>query len=279
MAKLVLGHARVSSKITREARELGFAVIYLGEQALHAGVHDFKGAKTYQKLAEEAMAAFSAGDFPETLQLLDEHFGGMQYSLKSLFRDEQRRILDIILASTLRDAETSYHTIYEKHGPLLRFIREMGQPVPEVLRITAEFVLNRDLKKTLDTEPVDFVRAAMLMELVKREGVRVDEATLGYSASNSLTRQMQRLRRNPFDRETLERACVLASLFGAVPLVVDYWQAQNIYYSILNHDFPAMARKDDPGGRAWCDRFRALGEQLHMSLPAPAGDAALPMAV
>ena len=279
MAKLALGHVRVASQITRESRELGFAVVYLGEQALHAGVHDFKGEKAYEKLVEETMAIFSEGDFAEVVQLLDHHFGGMMYSLRSLFRDEQRRILDIILARTLHDAESSYQTIYENYGPLLRLIKEMGQPVPEVLRITAEFVLNNDLKKTFETEPVDFVRAAMLMEMVKREGVRVDEATVGYAASKALTRLLQRLRQKPLDSEILGRACVLASLFASLPLPVDYWQAQNIYYSILNQDFPRLARRDDPNSRAWRERFLALGENLRISVPALTQTVELPMAV
>jgi hypothetical protein len=279
VSRLALGHVRVGSRITRESRELAFAVIYLGEQALHAGVQDFKGESTYQKLVEEAMAAFSAADFPEVVHMLDEHFGGMMYSLKSLFRDEQRRILDIILSRTLQDAENSYHEIYEKHGPLLRLIKEMGQTVPEVLRMTAEFVLNRDLKKTFDAEPVDFVRAAMLMEMVKREGVHVDETTVGYSASNALTRLLRRLQQNPLEGETLERALVLASLFATQPLPVDYWHAQNIYYSILKQDFSALARRNDPESRTWRERFIALGEKLQISVPALVQKVELPIAV
>jgi hypothetical protein len=242
-------------------------------------VQDFKGESTYQKLVEEAMAAFSAADFPEVVHMLDEHFGGMMYSLKSLFRDEQRRILDIILSRTLQDAENSYHEIYEKHGPLLRLIKEMGQTVPEVLRMTAEFVLNRDLKKTFDAEPVDFVRAAMLMEMVKREGVHVDETTVGYSASNALTRLLRRLQQNPLEGETLERALVLASLFATQPLPVDYWHAQNIYYSILKQDFSALARRNDPESRTWRERFIALGEKLQISVPALVQKVELPIAV
>jgi alpha-amylase/alpha-mannosidase (GH57 family) len=278
VAKLALGRARITSRITRESRVLSFAVIHLGEQVLHAGVREFQNEDQYLELAGESMAAFSSGDFAEVLRLLDESFGGMQYSLRSLFKDEQKRILDIILSRTLHDAESKYHEIYEKHGPLLRFIREMGQPMPEVLRITAEFVLNRDLKKTFETEPVDFVRIAMLMEMVKREGVRVDEATVGYSASNSLTRLLRRLEQHLDDSETLERAYVLASLFATMPLPVNYWHAQNIYYSILNKEFPALAGKHAPDARQWRERFLSLGEKLQISVHGLAQEIELPIA-
>jgi hypothetical protein len=176
--------------------------------------------------------------------------------------------LDIVLSRTLGDAEASYHKIYEKHGSLMRFLKEMGQPVPDVLRFTAEFVLNNDLKHTFETDPVDFVRIAMLMEMVKREGVQVDEAGVRYAAGNSLTRLLRRLQKNPQDGETLERANVLTSLYPMMPFSVDCWHAQNIYYSILDKVFPEIARKDDPASRRWQERFLALGEKLRISVPA-----------
>jgi hypothetical protein len=215
----------------------------------------------------ESMAAFSSGDFGELLRLLDEQFDGMPYSFRALFKDEQKRILDIVLSRTLGDAEANYHQIYEKHGSLMRFLKEMGQPVPDVLRFTAEFVLNSDLKHTLETDPVDFVRIAMLMEMVKREGVRVDEAGARYAAGNSLTRILRRLQQNPQESETLERANALTSLYPLMPFSVDCWHAQNIYYSILDKVFPEIARKDDSASRRWQERFLALGEKLRISVP------------
>jgi hypothetical protein len=172
-----------------------------------------------------------------------------------------------VLSRTLQDAEASYHKIYERHGSLLRFLKEMGQPVPDVLRFTAEFVLNSDLKHTFETDPVDFVRIAMLMEMVKREGVQVDEAGVRYAAGNSLTRILRRLQQKPRDSETLERANVLTSLYPMMPFSIDCWRAQNIYYSILNKTFPEIAREPDRESRRWQERFLALGEKLRISVP------------
>jgi hypothetical protein len=277
-ARLALGLCRVTSRITLESAELGFAAVHLGDQALHAGVHEISRSEDYVRLVAESMAAFSDGDFGELLRVLDEEFGGMPYSFKALFKDEQKRIMDIVLSRTLQDAEASYHTIYEKHGSLLRLLKDIGQPVPDVLRFTAEFVLNRDLKRTFETDPVDFVRIAMLMELVKREGVPVDEAGVGYAAGKSLTRLMRRLQENPEDSETLERANALTGLFPMMPFAVDSWHAQNIYYSLLNKVYPEIAGRQDPAARHWQERFLALGEKLRISVPAPALDRELEVA-
>ncbi|MFI5104226.1 MAG: DUF3536 domain-containing protein, partial [Terriglobales bacterium] len=213
VARLALGRARVTSRITQESRDLGLAAVYLGEQVLHAGVGETSQQEEYMRLVADSMAAFSRGDFAEALRLLDDYFGAMQYSLRSLFKDEQKRILDIVLSRTLKDAEASYHKIYEKHGSLLYFLKEMGQPVPDVLRFTAEFVLNSDLKHTFENDPVDFVRVAMLVELVKHEGVPVDTAGVGFAAGNSLTRLLSRLQEMPHEPELLARANILATIF------------------------------------------------------------------
>jgi hypothetical protein len=270
IAKLALGRTHVTSRITRESLEIDFAAVYLGDQDLQAGVRPASQDDDHDDhagLVTETMAAFSGSDFAEALRLLDEHFGELRYSLKSLFKDEQKRILDMVLSRTLQDAEAAYHEIYEKHGSLLRFLKEMNQPVPDVLRFTAEFVLNNDLKHTFENDPVDFVRIAMLMEMVKREGIRLDEAGIGFAASNSLTRLLQRLQGKPRDMETLERANVLTSLVPMTPFPVDWWRAQNLYYAIFRNNFSEIASRQDSDSRDWQERFLALGEKLKISVP------------
>lgn len=277
-ARLALGRARVSSHITRENRELTFAAIHMGDQVLHAGVDDSGNEQEYLDFASKILASFASSDFAGVLNDIDQHFGEALYSLKSLFKDEQKRIIDIILRQTLEDAESSYKTVYDKHGPLLSFLKEMEQPIPEVLRMTAEFILNSDLRRTFETDPVDVVRVSMLLELVKREGVKLDEGGVSFAASNALTRLLCKLREKPGDTELLERANVLARLTEMLPFSVSLWNAQNIYYSILQRALADINRKQDPEARSWAERFLALGEKLQVSVPVLAPQAELQMA-
>jgi hypothetical protein len=95
----------------------------------------------------------------------------------------------------------------------------------------------------------------------------VDEAGIGFAASNALTRLLKRLQKKPQDMETLERANVLTSLFPLTPFPVDSWHAQNLYYSIFRNSFPEIARKQNADSRLWQERFLALGEKLRISAP------------
>ena len=46
-------------------------------------------------------------DFPKTILLLGKYFGTSTYSLLSLFADERRKVLNIIMEPTLREAEAA----------------------------------------------------------------------------------------------------------------------------------------------------------------------------
>jgi len=276
-SRLGMGRANVTSKITRDSRDITFAAIHMGDQVLHAGVREATNGE-FTELTAKVTEEFSAGRFPDVLDALDDYFGEMRYSLKSLFKDEQKRIIDMILANTLQDAEASYHSIYEKHGALMRFLKEMDQPIPEVLRITTAFVLNSDLVRTFSGDPVDAVRISMLLELVKREGVKIDEASVGFAGSNSLSRLMRQLSKAPANLELLHRADVLVALLQMLPFPVNYWESQNIYYQMLQNELPSRLSNEDEISVAWVKRFVALGEKLRVSVPVME-PAELPVAV
>jgi alpha-amylase/alpha-mannosidase (GH57 family) len=266
-SRLGMGKAQVTSRITRDCRDITFATIHLGDQVLHAGVKEEVTNGEFTELTERVLAEFNAGRFADVLDELDLYFGEMRYSLKSLFKDEQKRIIDMILTNTLQDAEASYHSIYEKHGGLMRFLKELDQPIPEVLRITTAFVLNTDLVRTFEATPVDAVRISMLLELVKREGVKMDDASVGFAASRGLARLMRRFANAPSNTELLLRADVLAALLEMLPFPVNYWEAQNIYYALVQDQLPARARNQDEISHVWMQRFISLGEKLRVSVP------------
>ena len=67
-----------------------------------------------------------------------------------LFRDEQRRILRRILDSTLAEADSVYRQLYEHQVPLMRYITNLGVPLPRALHTAAEFVVNADLVSDAD---------------------------------------------------------------------------------------------------------------------------------
>ena len=150
----------------------------------------------YEKLIAEATAAFSRADIPEVIRAFDRGFGVDTYSLKSLFRDEQRSILSQILISTLDEAEAAYRQLYEHHAPLMRFLIDLKTPLPKAFRTTAEYALNSHLRRAFSDE-LDAGRIRSLLEEARLGGVDLDATTLEYTLRKTIERMAGRLREDP----------------------------------------------------------------------------------
>jgi hypothetical protein len=127
---LAWGRVQAKSRITDESAVLFYAILYMGEHNLTGGVGHFESEEAFDTMAREIKAAYEAADFPETIRTMDRHFGQAAYSLKSLFKDEQRRILNEILESTREDLESRFRLITERYAPLMRFLQSAGAPCP-----------------------------------------------------------------------------------------------------------------------------------------------------
>jgi alpha-amylase/alpha-mannosidase (GH57 family) len=118
--RLAVGRAHVRSEVTTEDTTLSFAVLHLGDHNLTGGVRECHQEKAFQELRERLDVAFTQADTAEVIRILDEQFPASTFTLRSLFRDEQRRILDLILKDTLNSVSVSFGNVYENQAALIR---------------------------------------------------------------------------------------------------------------------------------------------------------------
>lgn len=268
--RLALGHALFTSAITLESDALCFGVLHFGDHNVNCGVHKFEADETYKALTGTITKPFSKADFPEVLRLMDKHFGASTYSLSSLFKDEQRKVLEVILQSTLEEASAIYNQIYENHAPLLRFIRDLGIPHPKALYATAEFVLNSHLRQALEAEELNIERVKSLVEDAKMEGISLDSASLEYALRQMLEREAEELSTDPTNMSLLEKLEAATGLLDLMPFSVNTWKVQNIYFDLLQSVYPGERKRAEAGqegSREWLQRFEALGSRLSVRAP------------
>ena len=268
-ARLGLGHAVITSEVTLESARLSFGVIHFGDHNITGGVRPFQDEAAFEEMAASVTEAFSKADFPGTLRRLDAHLGGPSYSLRSLFRDEQRKILDSVLESSREDVATAYRRIYRQNTPLVRFLADLGAPVPRAFRAAAALVLEMDFREALEEDEPDLDRVA---ELVRNAGtwqVILDRAGLGFALQGTMERFMEALKAAP-DTERLQRATSWLALIRSLPFDVNLWSSENRFYEMLESAYPgtrARARSGDAAAREWVAAFAALGEALRVLVP------------
>lgn len=264
-AKLVVGRARVASEITRESARVCFGVLHLGDHNLNCGVRKYLGEDVYQALAQEIKEPFVGADFAETFRVLDKHFGSSTYSLRSLFRDEQRELLDIILQSTFADVEAIYRQIYETNAPLMRFLKDSGAPPPKALYAAAEFVLNAGLRRAFENEELSPEAIETFLDESRSEGISLDEDTLEYALRGSLERMVERLFASPKELGLLKRLNEAVGMLRSLPFQVNLWKVQNVFYDLAQTVYPELrekAHQGDEDAREWVACFTLLGGKL-----------------
>src|SRR5262249_43696887 len=151
----------------------------------------------FKVLAEELAEAFARADFPEIIRLLDRGFGESTYSLRSLFRDEQRKVMKRVLQGPQAEAETVYRRLYEQNLPTMRFLATLNVPLPRALQTTADFLLNTDLRWAFEDDDPDLGHIRKLLKEAATWHVALDAAGLAYKFRTTLGRMAQRWAGDP----------------------------------------------------------------------------------
>lgn len=264
-AKFVAGRAKVTSTITKESAVLSFGVLHFGDHNVNAGVRKYQGEEAYQTMLQELTQTFSSADFPEVIRLLDKNFGISTYSIKNLFLDERRKVLGNILESALSEIEAAYYQVYEHHYPPMRFLSELGNPIPKSFHSAAEFILNSGLRKALSGDTLELDRIRNLLDETQTWKVELDTEGLSYLLQQTLERMMEKLVAASEDITFLKELLAAAEMARSVPFAVDLWKVQNLYHKMLQSTYPEFQKRAQQGDGAaveWLNQFVSLGQQL-----------------
>jgi hypothetical protein len=267
-AKLAFGRIQLRSKITLESEQLNYGALHLGDHNINGGVAEYTDNESYQNIIQSAVERFKRADFTGVARVMERHFGESNYSLQSLFRDEQRKVLETILAANLHEAETLYRQIYERHVPLMRLLTDLSIPLPRGFSAAAEFVFNNNLRTALEQPSIDSKQVLGLFETAKIEGVSLDNATLEFAYRQTLERAAAKLAAEP-SLTVLQQLRDAADFLQHLPFAVNLWQVQNIFYELLQQEYPVQRETQTSGNktaRRWIACFEDLGRILGIKI-------------
>ncbi|HSN68878.1 MAG TPA: DUF3536 domain-containing protein, partial [Thermoanaerobaculia bacterium] len=263
--QVVVGRLRVESIVTREAKRFSYGILHLGELNLSGGVREFSGDDAYVKLCEDLAEPFHQGDFPAVIRLLDQELGSLTFSVKSLFGDEQRRIVAATWSASLEQADTVARELYDRYIPLMRFHGELGIPLPRILRVAVEFAFNMHLRRVLERPNPPVAQVRSIVKEIRGHGIELDEATLSYVIGRRIEEAVRDLAGAPASVAHLKKLDVLLEIASLLPFPIDIWNAQNVYYRLFQTIMPQYLDRTGNGeeqARIWLKYFRSIGNRL-----------------
>ncbi len=269
-AKLAVGEVEVTSEITGESDRFCFGVVHLGDHNISCGIEQCIQGPAFDQLVEEIISPFSAADFAETIRILDKNFGDSPFSLTSLFRDEQRKVLNLILQPTLEEAHAAYSALYEHHALLMRFLHRSGTPQPKELVTMTNIVLNTRLRAALENDRLDIQNIELLLEEARLAGVQPDAPTLAYVLGHTMESLADALLEEHENVETAEKLENAATALRVLPFEVNTWRIQNTFFTILKEHYSGMLEKagrGDEEAQEWVRLLSSVAEKLLIRVP------------
>ena len=283
-AKLALGNFEIRSDLTGETARINFGVLHMGDHVVHGGVQAYDNEADYQDFVRRVTEPFHHAEFAAVIGVLDREFSASVYSLRSLFRDEQRKILDIILDDT--PAELAFRQVYQTSTPLMSFLAGLGAPSPKPLLMAAEYVLNLDLLRELEGN-CDLTKIERLRAQAKMWEVPLDAAGLSRVLEQKIQSAAIQLEKDVHDSAALSELDRLATVALSMPFEVKLHTAQNVYYGLLQSVYPTLLaeakselesktsgstatmtkKKQGKATLSPAERFRALGQKLRVNVP------------
>lgn len=266
--KLCIGQGTILSNITAEATDVFFV-------GFHMGVHNVIRAinrlppEEYAKAEREILQAFDAKKIPDATRLIEKYFGHENYTIQHLFRNEQQKILDEVLKTTMGQIEASFTKIYEDHYPLMQIQKELPVRLPKVLSTVVEFVLNREMCEEIQKDPVNLKSIQVLAWELKRWSFSRDREGLSFVTTAKINKLMAQLSREPEDIVLMENVIALLNVFKGLKFDIDLWKAQNMFFDLRVKYYlekKKKAQSSDPRATRWVSSFEMLGDFLGVAL-------------
>ena len=260
---LILGRATIKSKIVLETHPIDFAVFHFGDHNLIGAVNARLADEAFEAAYNKLRQAFSKGNTTEIVRLMNVSFNGNSYSIVHLFKDQQRRILYRLLRPAWDEIEASFRQTYQHHYAVMQMMRGMGIPLPKVLAVPVEYLLNEDLRRTIGRRDANLQKIRDLADQIEQFGLQLDQSVLSFESGQRIARLMREMEGSPEDIRLLAEGEQTCKVLLGIAKDVDLQSAQNILFSISRSTYPAMASKaqsGDPAATTWLTHFCDLAE-------------------
>lgn len=263
---LAFGTATLKSVVTEESFAITYAVLHLGDHNLIAGVRHYMNEGAYRDLCGELLEHFRRSDVPQVIRTLDRNFTGHIYSVWNLFKDEQERVLDLVLTPTFAEMEHAFDGIYNQHHALMNVIQEAHVPTPKVFAATVEFLVNSKLKRLLGMAKPDLEELGTQVEEALRWKPHLNDTELSLAIKTRAHVLMEAVANQPEKTNVIDYVTTFLELVARLPMDIDLWEAQNIYFVMERAFAPVMQNRADNGdlnADAWLKTFARLGDKLY----------------
>ena len=238
-SNLVIGHIEIKSQITLQKSNLMFALMQYSGGDFHCAIKEYSDDAEFNKMKNDLIKTFMLNPLTEIIRSLDEYFGKEYYTLKDIFIEERRKVLQILLKDKMEKFARNYQDMYDEAKGSIYHMQNLGLAIPDEFKIAASYALSRKFNELVKhsggfVDPGTIQEASNINFETRNMGIKLDKTPSNAIFSKKILQNINRL---AYSFE-IQQADVVLELFDyaeKLELEIDISEAQNIYYSKIYH--------------------------------------------
>ena len=238
-SNFLIGHIEIQSRITRQKSNLIFALIQYAGGDFHCALKEFSDEGEYNKIKNELIKIFIQNPLTEIIRAVDEYFGKEYFTLKDIFIEERRKILQILLKDKMAKFAKTYEEMYEESKGSIYHMQNLSLAVPDEFKLSASYALSRKFNDLIMhsggfLDPAIIQEAAGINFEAKQIGVKLDKTASNNIFSKKVLKNINRLVYS-FEIQQADAILELFDNIEKLELEIDISEAQNTYYAKIYH--------------------------------------------
>ena len=272
-SNFVIGNIELQSMVTLQKQNLVFALMQYSGGDFHCAIKEYSDENEYNHLKTELIKTFLLNPLTEIIRALDEYFGKDYFTLKDIFIEERRKILQRLLKGKMQKFAQIYQEMYNEGKSSIYQMQNLGLSIPDEFKIAAEYALSRKFNELIQ-DSNGFVDPAVLQEAsdinleTRTMGIKLDKQPSNAIFSKKILQNINRL---AYSFE-IQQADVVLELFDYIEkleLEIDISEAQNIYFSKIYHKIGEIIESSKTSNRTsdkkFVDMLLDIGTKLNIN--------------
>ncbi len=250
----IVGHTELQSRITLESVNQIFALVQFSGGDFHCAIKEYSDEGAYNTIKTDLIKTFMLNPLTEIIRALDENFGKEYFTLKDIFIEERRKILQIMLKGKLEKFAQTYKDMYDEGKGSIYHMQNLGLEIPDEFKIAATYTLSRKFNDLVAhsggfVDPTILQQAFDINYEAKKMGIKLDRTPSNTIFAKKILQNTIRLAQS-FESQQAE---VLLEIFDNVEkldLEIDIAEAQNIYFNRIYHKIGNIIENYTTTGRS-----------------------------
>lgn len=268
-SKLIIGNIEIESKVTLEKSNMIFALLQFAGGDFHCAIKEY--SDNFVDMKKDLIRTYLVSPFTEIIRSIDNYFGKEYFTLKDIFIEERRKILQTMLKGRLQIFANTYESMYNEGKGSIYHMQGLGLEIPEEFKISAQYVLTKQFNE-LFTESKGFIDSDVIQQAAdinfeaKRIGIEIDKTPTSKIFSKKIAQNINRLAYAP-DLQQVDATLELLDCIAKLEIKVDIAEAQSYFFSkIVTNLEEHIQNISCQADRDLLTMLFAIGENLNIKM-------------